>query len=409
MKRILNVAVFCAGSLLMDNVVPEAFGQDSVPEEKVHVPAEPPAPGPELLKYTPEQIEEAYAGKTMPEAVSMYLVIARGGHLDGRSGWFKPAQSLYSWKWLAERHQVESDQGIPKDRFLGSEAMFRRLDRDRDGTIKASDLDWSDNNPWVMQSSMITRVFRRMDMGGDGRLSKNELEKFFEQAADGGEELLVEQFRDYLIPPASSSPVPDAPSKETLIRGLMEGEIGSLQEGPAVGDKAPDFELKPLQGGKPVRLSEQLGQKPVVLVFGNFTCGPFRFTYQAVESVHGRHKDEANFLLVYVREAHPTDGWSMTSNERLGVSVAQPKSYEERNAVAQQCAARLNPAMPLLVDEIDDRTGNAYSGMPARLYVIAPDGTVVYKSGRGPFGFKPEEMEQSLVMLQLESSLNKQP
>jgi len=97
----------------------------------------------------------------------------------------------------------------------------------------------------------------------------------------------------------------------------------------------------------------------------------------------------------------------MTSNEKLGVSVAQPKSYEERNAVAQQCAARLNPSMPLLVDEIDDRTGNAYSGMPARLYVIAPDGTVAYKSGRGPFGFKAEEMEQSLVMLQLECCTRK--
>jgi hypothetical protein len=397
MNRILRGAVFFVGSLLM-GALPHATGQESDPQVKVEVPSEPPAPGPDLLKYTPEQIEAAYAGKTMPEAVSMYLVIARGGQLDGRSGWFKPAQSRYSWAWLAERHQVEPDQGIPKDKFHGSEAMFSRLDRDRDGVIKASDLDWSDNNPWVMQSSMITRVFRRMDMGGDGRLSRTELEKFFEQAAGGGEDLLV-----------SSSPVPDAPSKETLIKGLMEGEIGSLQEGPAVGDKAPDFELKPLQGGKPVRLSEQLGKKPVVLVFGNFTCGPFRFTYQAVESVHRRHKDDANFLLVYVREAHPTDGWSMTSNERLGVSVAQPKSYEERNAVAQQCAARLNPAMPLLVDEIDDRTGNAYSGMPARLYVIAPDGTVVYKSGRGPFGFKPEEMEQALVMLQLDSSLNKHP
>jgi hypothetical protein len=27
---------------------------------------------------------------------------------------------------------------------------------------------------------------------------------------------------------------------------------------------------------------------------------------------------------------------------------------------------------------------------------------VAYKSGRGPFGFKPEEMEQALLMLQLE-------
>ncbi len=55
--------------------------------------------------------------------------------------------------------------------------------------------------------------------------------------------------------------------------------------------------------------------------------------------------------------------------------------------------------MPLLVDEMNDRVGHAYSGMPDRIYVIDPSGRVAYKGGRGPFGFKPREMEQSLVML----------
>jgi hypothetical protein len=56
-------------------------------------------------------------------------------------------------------------------------------------------------------------------------------------------------------------------------------------------------------------------------------------------------------------------------------------------------------SIPLLVDEIDDRVGHAYSGMPSRLYVIDTEGKVAYKSGRGPFGFKPAEMEQALVLL----------
>jgi hypothetical protein len=54
--------------------------------------------------------------------------------------------------------------------------------------------------------------------------------------------------------------------------------------------------------------------------------------------------------------------------------------------------------MPLLVDDLDDRVGHAYSGMPDRLYVIGRDGRVVYKGGRGPFGFNAAEMEQSLVL-----------
>ena len=37
--------------------------------------------------------------------------------------------------------------------------------------------------------------------------------------------------------------------------------------------------------------------------------------------------------------------------------------------------------------------------MPDRMYVIDSAGRVAYKGGRGPFGFKPGEMEQALVML----------
>jgi len=59
------------------------------------------------------------------------------------------------------------------------------------------------------------------------------------------------------------------------------------------------------------------------------------------------------------------------------------------------------------VDEIDDRVGNGYSGMPGRLYVIDTAGKVAYKSGRGPFGFKSGEMEQALLMTLLEKELKK--
>jgi hypothetical protein len=41
--------------------------------------------------------------------------------------------------------------------------------------------------------------------------------------------------------------------------------------------------------------------------------------------------------------------------------------------------------------------------MPARLYVIDRAGKVAYKSGRGPFGFRPDEMEQALVMTLLDA------
>lgn len=94
----------------------------------------------------------------------------------------------------------------------------------------------------------------------------------------------------------------------------------------------------------------------------------------------------------------------MTSNDKAGISIPQPRDEGERRRVAEKCCASLEISMPLLVDEIDDRVGHAYSGMPDRLYVIDREGRIAYKGGRGPFGFKPGEMEQSLVMLLLEET-----
>ena len=116
-----------------------------------------------------------------------------------------------------------------------------------------------------------------------------------------------------------------------------------------------------------------------------------------------RYQDRVEFLAVYLRETHPVDGWWPMPERRAGIAVKQPGDRSERCAVAAKCCTALEMSMPLLVDEMDDRVGHAYSGMPDRLYVIGRDGRVVYKGGRGPFGFNTGEMEQALVMALLDS------
>jgi alkylhydroperoxidase family enzyme len=108
------------------------------------------------------------------------------------------------------------------------------------------------------------------------------------------------------------------------------------------------------------------------------------------------------FLAVYVREAHPTDGWREPGNDSVGISFAQPKNKDEREAIAAKCCSTLEITMPMVVDDMHDRVGHLYSGMPDRLYIIDRDGKIAYKGGRGPFGFKTGEMEQSLLMLLLD-------
>jgi Iodothyronine deiodinase len=115
--------------------------------------------------------------------------------------------------------------------------------------------------------------------------------------------------------------------------------------------------------------------------------------------MYKRYKDGVAFLGVYVREAHPTDGWFLEGNSRVGIEEKQPTNQTERFDVAAKCCRRLEMTIPLAVDALDDRVGRAYSGMPDRLYLIDRQGRVAYKGGRGPYGFKPAELEQSLILL----------
>lgn len=357
---------------------------------------------PEELEALAKVLEQAYDKTQPPESVRMLIAIARGSQLGPGEGWFGPAQSRYSWEWLAKWHEIEPSAEIEQAAFKGQPELFQRLDRNKDGHIAAGDFDWSDRNPFVQQSSMINRMFRRFDQEGDGRVTREELLAFFDRISNGKDSFRSEDLRDALIGGPSGFLPGDAPTPDILVRGLFRGEIGSLNEGPKVDEPAPDFRLTTHDGKQTIRLSEQLGSKPIVLVFGNFTCGPFRSLFPQVDELAQRYQDDAIFLAVYIREAHPSDGWHMESNAKVGVKVAQPTTFAERVSVAQQCNAKLKYSMPLLVDEIHDPVGNAYSGMPARLYVIDPDGKVAYKGGRGPFGFKSGEMEQALLLLLLD-------
>ncbi len=101
------------------------------------------------------------------------------------------------------------------------------------------------------------------------------------------------------------------------------------------------------------------------------------------------------FFLVYIREAHPADGWSAQVNPRLRY-VQQPTESVERFQVANSCVNDLEIAMPCLIDTMDDATMTAYNALPDRLYLVGKDGTIVFKGGHGPFGFRPADLEEAI-------------
>jgi hypothetical protein len=86
----------------------------------------------------------------------------------------------------------------------------------------------------------------------------------------------------------------------------------------------------------------------------------------------------------------------MSSNIRDNVVFVDPKTNEERTAVAESCVRKLGIKIPALVDQIGDGVEAAYTGWPDRLYLIGRDGLVKFKSAPGPFGFHPAGLEAAL-------------
>jgi hypothetical protein len=115
-----------------------------------------------------------------------------------------------------------------------------------------------------------------------------------------------------------------------------------------------------------------------------------------LEELHSRYGDAVAFFIVYIREAHPEDGWVLESNRDDGIAVVDPMSLDERADVAEACAVRLQTRIPTLLDDVDDAVASAYGGWPDRLYLIGRDGRVAFQGGRGPDGFQPAELAHAI-------------
>jgi hypothetical protein len=110
-----------------------------------------------------------------------------------------------------------------------------------------------------------------------------------------------------------------------------------------------------------------------------------------------QYGDRANFLTIYIKEAHPLDEWQMESNEKESVCYPQPKTLAARVAIANDFVRRFGYHVPLAVDDIDNRANALYAGWPERFYILDEKGVIVYKGKPGPFGYHPEEVESWLA------------
>ena len=126
----------------------------------------------------------------------------------------------------------------------------------------------------------------------------------------------------------------------------------------------------------------------------------------SLHDLYAKYHDHVRFVVIYIREAHPVDGWWLGGGliglvikmYRSGAAtdIYDPKMMEERRAVAGQCEAALKYGIRTYVDEMDDAVNKAYAALPTRLYLVGLDGRVVYAGGLGPLGFKPAQLGEAI-------------
>jgi Iodothyronine deiodinase len=112
--------------------------------------------------------------------------------------------------------------------------------------------------------------------------------------------------------------------------------------------------------------------------------------------LYATYRGDVDFYVVYIREAHPTDGWQVGQNQRDKILFEQPTSLDQRQQIAHQMCTALKLSMPTLIDGLDDKVNQAYAGWPDRLYLVGRDGKVAFKGAPGPAGFRPHELEVAL-------------
>jgi hypothetical protein len=147
---------------------------------------------------------------------------------------------------------------------------------------------------------------------------------------------------------------------------LVMKDMRFVSTDPAPGDRMPAFGLPTTDGGR--LRSDDLGGRPVLLIFGSSTCPVTDNAAPGLRELHRRFGDHVRFVIVNVREAHP------------GQAFPQPKTMEAKMAHGTTLRDIYGFTFEVAVDDIDGTLHRAMSPKPNSAYVLAPDGTILFRA-----------------------------
>lgn len=114
-----------------------------------------------------------------------------------------------------------------------------------------------------------------------------------------------------------------------------------------------------------------------------------------MERLYKVYRDEVEFIIVYIREAHPE---MLRDGNKTGV-VGRPDDMDERLILATECVTRYKFTIPAVIDGMDHKVDKDYKAKPVRTTITDRDGKVAYYAGPGPFDFRLSKVDKVLQKL----------
>jgi len=158
------------------------------------------------------------------------------------------------------------------------------------------------------------------------------------------------------------------------------------EQAPAEGAPAPAVNARALDG-RPVELTDIVGDRPVVLQLGSHSCPVYRYRRFDMAALQREFDDRVDFVVVYTQEAHPVgtqspyadEEWLTFANWLTWTRIDQPETMAQRLERARWSRRALERDDRVIVDVMDNTTWRNYGAAPSAAFVLDAQGHVVLR------------------------------
>jgi len=133
------------------------------------------------------------------------------------------------------------------------------------------------------------------------------------------------------------------------------------------GDSFPSFEIFTTSGDS-LNNRNVFADKPVLVIFGSMTCPMTASAAPSVQALYDEFGEQIDFIMLYVREAHP------------GEHFTQTESVEEKLEHARALKEFYDIPWTVAADSVEGDLHRALDPKPNAAYLMNSEGTILFRS-----------------------------